>query len=182
MSSTRTGGRSALVRAKVLAAASALVAAKGLKNVTLPEVARLAGVAPPSLYRRWGDVNAILLDMAVERLTEKFPVPDEGSLRADLEHWSERIALGLDTTEEARFFRILLATSELAPEARMKALGPRIEQLEAMIQRGAARGEAAPSVDEILDHIISPLYMRALLGRPVDPAFARDLVRRLLSS
>lgn len=182
MSSTRLGGRSAIVRAKVLAAASDLVATKGLKNVTMPEIAQLAGVAATSLYRRWGNVNSLLLDMSVERLAQKFPVPDEGSIERDLVRWTERIALGLNSTEEAKFFRVLLATSELAPEMRMKALAPRLEQLEAMLQRSKARGERAPTIDDIIDYIISPMYMRALLGRPVNKAFAKQLVKRVLTA
>jgi len=182
MSITRAGGRSAIVRAKVLAAASELVATQGLRNVTLPEIAQRAGVAGTSVYRRWGDINSLLLDMSVERLAQKFPVPDEGSIKKDLELWGERIALGLNSTEEAKFFRILLATSELEPEQRMKALAPRLEQLEAMVQRSRSRGEKAPSVDEIFDYIISPLYMRALLGRPVDRSLANQLVHRLLNA
>jgi len=179
MSSTRSGGRSAIVRAKVLAAASDLVATKGLQNVTMPEIAQVAGVAATSLYRRWGDVGSLLLDMAVERLSQKWPLPDEGSLEDDLKCWGERIALGLNSTERF-FFRVLLATSDVAPEARSRALAPRVEQLEAMLDRGRARGERTPSVDDVLDHLLAPLYMRALLGLAVDKALAGKLVERLL--
>lgn len=178
---TRSGGRSAEVKAKVFAAANELVATKGLNNVTLPEIAQSAGVAPTSLYRRWGNVSSVLLDMSVERLTQKFPVPDEGSLEKDLVHWSERMALGLNSTEEAKFFRVLLATSDMDPDKRMKALAPRLNQLEAMLNRSTARGESAPSIDDILDFIISPLYMRALLGRPINKAYARKLAQRILA-
>jgi len=182
MSSTRSGGRSAIVRAKVLAAASDLVATKGLQNVTMPEIAQRAGVAATSLYRRWGDVGSLLLDMAVDRLAHKWPLPDEGSIEDDLKRWSERIALGLNSTEEPKFFRVLLATTDIAPEKRIKALAPRREQLEAMLQRSKMRGERTPSVDDLIDHILSPLYMRALVGLPVDKARAKLLVERLLNA
>ncbi len=181
MSSTRTGGRSAIVRAKVLAAASDLVATKGLQNVTMPEIAQRAGVAATSLYRRWGDVGSLLLDMAVERLAHRWPLPDEGSIEEDLKCWSERIALGLNSPEEPNFLRVLLATWGVAPEKRIKALAPRVEQLQNMLQRSRARGEATPSVDDLVDHLLAPLYMRALFGLPIDKIFAEQLVERLLN-
>ena len=181
MSSTRTGGRSAIVRTKVLNAASELATTKGLQNVSMPEIAQRAGVAVTSLYRRWGDVGSLLLDVAVERLAHKWPLPDEGSIENDLKCWGERIALGLNSPEEPTFFRILLATSDVAPEKRIGALAPRLEQIQAMLQRGSARGETTPSVDDVVNHLLAPLYMRALIGFPVDMAFADQLVDRLLT-
>ena len=70
MSTPRPGGRSAIVKAKVFDAAQTLAVDKGLHNVTMPDIAKLAGVAPTSLYRRWGDVGTLLMEMAVERLSE----------------------------------------------------------------------------------------------------------------
>ncbi len=182
MSSIRTGGRSAIVRAKVLAAASDLVASKGLQNVTMPEIAQRAGVAATSLYRRWGDVGSLLLEMAAERLARTFPLPDEGSIEGDLRRWTEKIVLRIHSTEEPIFLRVLLATSDIAPEKRIRALAPRIEQLEHMLQRSRARGERTPSVDDLVDHLLAPLYMRALLGLPVDKTFSERLVERLLNT
>jgi AcrR family transcriptional regulator len=166
----------------VLAAASDLVATKGLPNVTMPEIAQRAGVAATSLYRRWGDVGSLLLDMAVERLSHKWPLPDEGTIEEDLKCWSERIALGLKSNKEANFFRVLLATSDVAPEKRIGALAPRLEQLQNMLQRSRARGERTPSVDDVVDHLLAPLYMRALLGLSLDKTFAAQLVERLLNT
>ncbi|GHO98997.1 TetR family transcriptional regulator [Reticulibacter mediterranei] len=182
MSSTRSGGRSAIVRARVLAAASDLVTTKGPQNVTIPEIAQRAGVAASSLYRRWGDVGALLLEMAAERLAQKFPLPDEGSIEGDLRCWTEKIVLGLNSTEEPIFFRILLAAGDVAPEKRIKALAPRREQLQAMLERGRARGERTPTVEDLVDHLLAPLYMRALVGLPVNEALAKHLVERLLNT
>jgi AcrR family transcriptional regulator len=95
MSSTRTGECSAVVRVRVFAAASALVTKKGPHNVTLPDIAQQAGVAASSLYHRWGDVGTLLLEVAAERLMQKFPLPDEGS--------TERIVLGVNSPNEPIF-------------------------------------------------------------------------------
>lgn len=181
MSSRRVGGRSAIVRSSVFAAASELVMAKGPLAVTMPEIAQRAGVAATSLYRRWGDVSSLLLDMAVDRLTRKWPLPDEGSIKADLTCWARRIVAGVNTADEPTFLRTLLAAWSVPPERQMEALAPRIEQIEAMLERSRVRGEKAPPLEDVIDHLLAPLYMRALLGLNVDDVLAERLTTRLLA-
>lgn len=166
----------------MLAAARELVATKGLYDVTMPEIARRAGVAATSLYRRWGDVGSLLLDMAVESLAYEWPLPNEGSIEGDLKVWGEQIAINLSSAEKPMFFRVLLAVSDVPREKRIAALAPRLEQLQAMLHRGRARGEKVPSVEGIIDFLLAPLYVRALLGLTVDKALAEQLVERLMRS
>ncbi|MFD3249131.1 TetR/AcrR family transcriptional regulator [Rahnella aquatilis] len=180
MSSSRPGGRSSIVRAKVLVAVYDLLAAKSPQNITMPEIAQRAGVAATSLYRRWGDVGSLLLDMAADRLSQKWPLPDEGSIERDLRLWSGKIVEGLSAPEEPTFLRVLFASWDVAPERRTEMLAPRYEQLHAMLQRSKERGERTPTQDEVIDHLLAPIYMRALLGLNVDKPFAERLVTRLL--
>jgi hypothetical protein len=49
-----------------------------------------------------------------------------------------------------------------------------------MLDAASARGERTPTVDEVLDHVLAPLYLRALFGIPVEPGAAETLVERLL--
>jgi hypothetical protein len=49
-----------------------------------------------------------------------------------------------------------------------------------MLNRARERGEQAPSVSVVLDHLLAPLYFRALFGAPRDSAFAEGLVDYLL--
>lgn len=44
-----------------------------------------------------------------------------------------------------------------------------------MVARAQARDEATPTVEQILDHIIAPLYHHAVFGKPIDDAFAAHL-------
>jgi hypothetical protein len=64
--------------------------------------------------------------------------------------------------------------------ARARAIEPRNKQIEAMLNRAGERGEQAPSVSEVLDHLLAPLYFRALFGAPGDGALAAGLVEDLL--
>jgi hypothetical protein len=57
---------------------------------------------------------------------------------------------------------------------------PRLKQIEAMLNRACERGEQAPQAFEVLDHLLAPLYFRALFGAPGDRTFAAGLVDYLL--
>jgi hypothetical protein len=65
--------------------------------------------------------------------------------------------------------------------ARSAALTPRSKQISTMLARARERGEKTPSTAEVLDHLLSPLYVRALFGAPADEAFAERLVERLIA-
>lgn len=185
MSTTRPGGRSARVRGTVLAAAGELLVEKGAHGVTLPEVAQRAGVAVTSLYRRWGDVAALLMDLSVERITAESPLPDTGAISGDLATWARLIAGNLRTPQGSTFFRVLVATAPAAGAdlgGRMQALGRRRVQIEEMLERGRARGEATPTADAVIDHLLAPIYVRALVGAPCSETYAEGLVDRLLAS
>src|SRR5690242_10569479 len=88
----RPGGRSARVRAAVHQAVTDLIAERGYGNFTVGEVAARAGVADTSVYRRWGNLEALLMDVAITWLTTQSPIPDTGSLAGDLRAYAANVA------------------------------------------------------------------------------------------
>jgi len=50
-----------------------------------------------------------------------------------------------------------------------------------MVQRARERGESTPTVTQILDHIIAPLYHRVAFALEVEPGYPRQLVRDVLT-
>jgi AcrR family transcriptional regulator len=179
----RTGGRSARVRAAIFEAAAALLAVKTPAELTMVDIAERAGVAATSLYRRWGDVQALLMDVAIDRLMRDSPLPNTGSLRDDLLTWAKRMATSLARPNKSVFVRVLLATAPI-PEtnlvARRAALLRRRNEIESMLDRARQRGETAPRIGEVMDYILAPLYLRMLLGTPIGKGYAKGLVDRLL--
>lgn len=174
----RPGGRTARVRAQVHEAALKLLGADPPEEVTIPRVAELAGVHQATVYRRWGNVAGLVDDVVAERLGEVAPIPDTGTLRGDLELAAVRFAEAiapLGTT-------MMRAAALAAPTAEAPVtLRTRADQLQAMLDRAAARGEKTPTIAELLEGITAPLYLHPLFfGRPVDADHARELVRRLL--
>ena len=180
----RPGGRSARNKAAVFEAAAALLVERGHEAVTMTDIAERAGMAATSLYRRWGDVRALMMEVAVEKLMRERPLPDTGSLRGDLLAWARPIATSLASREGSSFFRTVIATTTPAGadgSLRRAALKGRSEQMELMLERARQRGEKPPGVAELLDYVLAPLYMRALFGRPLSKAVADRLVDRLVA-
>ena len=180
----RPGGRSARNKAAVFEATAALLAERGHEAVTMTDIAERAGMAATSLYRRWGDVRALIMEVAVEKLMREQPLADTGSLRGDLLAWARPIAISLARREGSSFFRAVIATTTPAGadgSLRSAALKRRGEQMAMMLERARKRGEKPPDVAEVLDYVLAPLYMRALFGWPLSKAVADRLVDRLVA-
>src|SRR5579883_1083104 len=89
----RPGGRTARTKSSVFEAVTALLTERCYGALNMTEIAERAGVAATSLYRRWGDVRVLILEVAVERLMQERPLPDTGSLAQDLQDWARSIAV-----------------------------------------------------------------------------------------
>ena len=178
---SRPGGRTAKTRGAVFRAVAALIAERDPASISMTDIAARAGVAATSLYRRWGDVRALLVEVAVDELTRDQPLPDTGSLAGDLKLWGGRVAAGLRRPGGSAFFRVIVATAPEAgdrDERRAAALRRRLDQIGAMLARARARGEPAPLTRDVTDYLLAPLYMRALFGAPADDAFANGIELR----
>lgn len=179
MTATRPGGRSARVRDAVHQAAIDLLV-EGTADVAIPKIAQRAGVNPTSVYRRWGSRENLLLDAAVTRLRAQSPMPDTGSLRGDLLAWAAGVERAMTEPDGQQLLRALVATmpTKVRPAEHLRARGA---DLQVMLDAAAARGESTPTVDDLLDHVLAPIYLRVLFGLPVEPGTGATLVDRLLS-
>jgi AcrR family transcriptional regulator len=167
----------------VFKAAASLLTEREPGSLTVTEIAERAGVAATSLYRRWGDVEILLLEVAVDQLNQEHPLPDTGSLDGDLRAWARRIATGLRNKRSSSLFKVIVASAargSIRDSARVRVMDLRVKQIKAMLNRAHERGEQAPQVSEVLDHLLAPLYFRALFGAPADSKFAAGLVDYLL--
>ncbi|HTJ32556.1 MAG TPA: TetR/AcrR family transcriptional regulator [Dactylosporangium sp.] len=180
----RVGGRSARVRADVHNAVTDLIAARGHGNFTVADIAARAGVADSSIYRRWGSLESLVMDVALARLTAESPVPDTGFLEGDLRAYAAGVARDITGPEGLAVLRLVVALSsagEAGLAARDRFIAERGAQLRSMVDRARARGEEAPDALEIVDHILAPMYIRILFGTaPLTPHYVESLVARLL--
>lgn len=80
----RPGGRSARVQESIHSAVNALLQEQERSTVTVPQIAARAGVTPSTIYRRWGDLAALLADVALARMRPDSEPASTGSLRGDI--------------------------------------------------------------------------------------------------
>ncbi|GAB3456938.1 TetR-like C-terminal domain-containing protein [Kineococcus endophyticus] len=185
---TRPGGRSAKVTAAVHRAVVELLAEGD--PLTVPQVAARAGVNATSVYRRWGDVAGLLADTALVRFGTSSAVPDTGSLRGDLLAWGAALVEEAGRPEELALLRAAVAVGPAdpgAPEGFESAcsacLVGRSTQAESILAAALARGEEPPTATRVLDHLVAPIYFRALFGLPAPSVevLVELLVERLVA-
>ena len=58
--------------------------------MTVPQIAARAGVTPSTIYRRWGDLAALLADVALARKRPDSEPAETGSQRSDKRAWAEQ--------------------------------------------------------------------------------------------
>lgn len=177
---TRPGGRSARVRAAVIAAAAVELLEHGYDGFSLPRVAERAGVALTTLHRRWGSKARLVADVLVEQTMATVPVPDTGTLETDLRTLAGWIAASLDSPELRTVLRsaFALPDEELA-DVQASFWPSRFEVAQIVIDRAIARGELPAGTEgwSVVERINAPIWMRKLItGLPVDDAMLDKVV------
>ena len=176
----RFGGRSARIQAEVHKAVEELSATTDRAELTVPQIAARAGVTPSTIYRRWGDLSELLADVAVKRLRPTADPVDTGSMKGDLEAWTEQFMEEMSSPVGRSLLRDVFAKPDEDSYAG-KCCRFTYEHLQTIAERAAARGETAFDVDTAVDLVVAPIVYHILFGdRPLEPAYCRSLVARIL--
>jgi AcrR family transcriptional regulator len=175
----RPGGRSARISSQVHAAVLELLDEHDWAALTIPVIAERSGVHQATVYRRWGDVAALVDEVAGHELARSAPIPDTGTLRGDLDRYAVQVAANVAGPLGRVFLRAAVLAGGPGHEVNLPT---RAEHLQGMLDRAAARGEAVPTLQELFELVMAPLYFHALFfDRPADATHAKQLVRRLLT-
>jgi AcrR family transcriptional regulator len=188
--------RDAEVDRRILLAARDLLLSKGYASLSIDEVAERAAIAKTTLYRRWPTKDHLILSV-IAQMQDDVAVPDTGDLRADLRHYLDAVAGGLDgmrkagRAEDADEQSAGLVGELAAVAARRSDLGELVRAvyarrnavaiglLTSATARGALRADVDPAV--LLDQLIGPIYYRVLVtGQPVDPDYLGQLIEGAL--
>jgi AcrR family transcriptional regulator len=182
----RTGRpRDALVHARILASAAALVVRDGYPRVTIAAIAAHAQVGKATIYRRWASKGMLVL----EAIASIFSIgaPDTGDTRSDLVGHVR--AIGDTVTNSIYGAAIpglhadLARDPELAEDFRRVCIGPTRSASFAAIERAVLAGDLPADVDfdMLADLFGSLIFFRTLvLGAPIEPDFAEKLISLLL--
>ena len=178
----RPGGRSARVQAAVHQATLDLMAEHGRSELTVPLIAARAGVTPSTIYRRWGELADLLADVAVEHLRPDGDPVATGSVAGDLQAWVEQYRDEMSSEVGLGMMLDVLSAkggslAEGKPPVPSQCAAFTASQIEIIVARGIARGEAVPAVDTVMDTVASPIVYRALFSTsPMTAEHARGLL------
>jgi AcrR family transcriptional regulator len=174
----------------ILAAALAELARTGFEALSLERVARRAGTAKTSLYRRWPSRDALVVDALRTFLEARglagAAARDEGSLRRDLIAHARRLTALLSPERAAVLAGLLLAIRtrpELAALVRALLVQEEQRAMDAILARAAGRGELAPpDVPVPVRQVLPSMILTRLLvgGGPADDAALAAIVDEVL--
>ncbi|MFY7066249.1 TetR/AcrR family transcriptional regulator [Nocardiopsis changdeensis] len=182
----RPVGRGAKVLAAVRAATLAELGERGYADLSVESVARRAGVHKTTVYRRWRDRQALVVDAFEHLAATEVPAPDTGALAGDLEALA-RALVGLLTSPRGAVMTAMLADAARIPEiarARERVFADRVEHVRPVVERAVARGEAPPGTDpaRVARALAAPVYLRLLVsGDPLDEGAAAEAVQTALA-
>lgn len=175
----RVGGRSARIQTAVHEAVKRLATENNRDELTVPQIAAEAGVTPSTIYRRWGDLSALLADVAVERLRPIADPEDTGAVASDLRLFIEQFMEEMSSPVGRALMRDVFSSEEAYP---CQCAGFTREHLTTIVSRARARDEAAFDIDEVLDHVVAPIIYHILYGdRELTLDYCHSLLNRLQS-
>jgi AcrR family transcriptional regulator len=178
----RQGGRSARVRAAVIAATFDELADRGYSGVSLDGVAARAEVHKTTVYRRWHTKEALVLDAMLEQASQTVAVPDTGSLRGDLLELARRSATIQTSPAGEAVVRAVAGEASGNPQmaaASRQFWAERLELDRTILQRACDRGEIRENTQHrpVIEALLGPLYFRLLVtGERLDDEFISGLV------
>lgn len=181
---TRGRQRSEESEDAILCATLQLLKAKPLRDISIEEIARKAGVGKATIYKWWPSKAYVALDAFLRKMNRMVPNPDTGSVEADLKKQIHYLA-SFYTSSTGRIFGQFLAEAqsdrEFARLLRERFMKPRREIAGVIFDRAVKRGEVDPSLDRdlVLDLIYGPVLYRLLI---VQSPFGRKRVAALVST
>jgi AcrR family transcriptional regulator len=182
---------------RILDAARQALLSAGYAGLAVDEVARSAGVAKATLYRRWPTKDHLAIAVYADLLDREVPVTDTGDVRADLAAYLKQIAAALHSVRRAgRPAHDTDASAGIVAEfvaaaARHADVGEtmrglyqrRIRLAIELVERATRRGELRAGTDPVLllDQLAGALYYRVLItGAPVDDTYLERLTSAAL--
>jgi AcrR family transcriptional regulator len=173
--------RSPRIHQAILKAAADLVLESGFRAISMDDIAARAKVGRMTIYRRWCNKAAIIMDAFVARV-------DPGTLFVPARTYTESIRLQMRSMakvfrgKDGALIRALLAEAQfdprLAAELRDRWTMPRRKMAIAYFQQGIKDGFLRPDVDPdaMIDILYAPLYYRLQMGTgPLSDAYVDEI-------
>ena len=152
----------------ILEAAKRLMREQGYERMTIDGVAKQAGVARTTVYRRYRD-KAELVSAAIDSLRDPSKRPNSGDARRDLVAHVENMRRNFDMSLAGTLLMEEPHNTRLIDLFRERMVHPRRQIIRDSIEKGIERGQIRPDLDveAIIDVLLGALFGAVLSnGRP----------------
>jgi AcrR family transcriptional regulator len=152
----------------ILSAITELLKDKPLRDISIEEIARKAGVGKATIYKWWPSKAYIAFDAFSRKLKEMVPIRDTGSAERDFKEQLRALFAFFDTPA-GLVLRHFLAEGqvdgEFASLFRDRFIKPRRETIGVIFDRAVERGQIRRGLDRevVLDLIYGPGFYRMLI-------------------
>ena len=173
--------------AAIMDAVYALLQEKSVRDLTIEEVAKRAGVGKPTIYKWWSTKATLVLALLCERMAPNLERPTVLTAQESLRSRVRRL-IDAFNGPFGKIVAGLIAEGQSEPailqEFFDRWVGPRRNATIADLQRGRNAGELPPETEpELLnDAIFGAIYYRLLLqSGPLTRRFGEKLVEQVLA-
>jgi AcrR family transcriptional regulator len=166
----------------ILAATLQLLTEKPLRDISMEEIARKAGVGKATIYKWWPSRAYVALDAFLRKTNQMMPVPDTGSFRRDILERVRSLMVFYRSPAGrimAQFVAEAQSDKEFASLFRERFIKPRRDTAGVIFDRGVERGEIEQNLDRelVLDLIHGPPIYRMIVGHaPLESKMADEMV------
>jgi len=176
--------RSAKVHRAILETALRQVAAVGFRAVSVESIAAEAGVGKPTIYRRWPNKAAVVMDAFLMKLEPGtvFPTKERAIDSLRLQMLSQVKAFRGDF---GSLIKALLGEAQFDPEMadafRERWIMPRRRKLRTVIEEAMRQGDLRKDIDPELamDMLYAPIYYRLQIrSGPLSESFVNGLLEQ----
>jgi len=178
--------RSGQAHQAILAAALAELARSGFRALTVDAIAARAGVGKMTVYRRWPNKAAVVMDAFLSLVGPATAFP-EAPRAIDRIRGQMRLQAAFFNGKFGRAIKALLGEAqfdaELAEAFRDRWLTPRRQMTRRMLREAVRQGDlrADRDLETVIDLLYGPIYYRLQLGTgPITAAYMEGVFARAM--
>lgn len=159
----------------------------GITSTTIEGIARRSGVAKTTIYRRWPNSAAVVMDAFLQEMSPLIAYRRQPTLRLTLASTLKQLVVALRGPRGV-LLKGLLGAAQTDPDLQRAFqnhwIGPRREQAMAVLAQARSSGELPPHVDGdlLIDSLYGAVYYRLMIPyAELSEEFVDDLVQQIFS-
>jgi AcrR family transcriptional regulator len=166
----RPGGRTARTREAVCRATLQELAEHGYGNLSVEAVAERSGVHKTTIYRRWRDVDGLVVDSLNFAVDDDWQPYLSGDVRSNLLRLAEDALHAFTDPETGPTHTAVVAAAFQSSRAEAAVQGffeDRFGRASAIVETAIAREELPPRIDRyaVIQAMMAPIYFRLFIAR-----------------